>query len=134
MVGGFNTNVSYAGRLFHVQTEDSGVRSPKIVSLLYEGGTILTSRKRNYEDRLDQANLEQVVRELMEEQHRALVQALKQGELDDLLDLEVKTEGGQAGPGASQPPAQEDGQGEFGANVISGRTLDEVVLAQLRVS
>jgi hypothetical protein len=128
MVGGFNTNVSYAGRVFHVQTEDSGVRSPKIVTLLYEGGTILASRKSTYEDRIEQDDLEQTVRELMEEQHLALVQALKAGELDDLLGLEVKTESGiRAAAGAPS-------EAEFGASVSSGRTLDEVVLAQLRPS
>ena len=41
MVGGFNTNVRYSGRIFHVQTEDGGATSPRIVTLLYEGGSIL---------------------------------------------------------------------------------------------
>jgi hypothetical protein len=130
MVGGFNTNVRHAGRLFHVQTEDSGVRSPKIVTLLYEGGTILTSRKRTYQDRLGEPNLEPIVRELMEDQHRELVRALKAGELDALLGLEVVTEVGlEPAPGRPTAPSA-----EFGASVHSGRRLDEVVLERLRVS
>ena len=48
MVGGFNTNVRYRGRTFHVQTEDSGPNVAKIVTLLYEGGSILFSRKTAY--------------------------------------------------------------------------------------
>jgi len=48
MLGGFNTNVRYRGRKFHVQTEDNGRANPKIITLLYEGGVILTSRKRAY--------------------------------------------------------------------------------------
>ena len=34
MVGGFNTNVRYRGRIYHVQTEDGGAESPQIVTLL----------------------------------------------------------------------------------------------------
>ena len=60
MIGGFNTNVQYQGRTFHVQTEDSGHANPKIVTLLYEGGVILTSTKTSYEDRVSADNLEAV--------------------------------------------------------------------------
>jgi hypothetical protein len=140
MVGGFNTNVRYAGRLFHVQTEDSGRRRPKIVTLLYEGGTILTSRKSSYEDQLDSADLEGVVRDLMEAQHRALVDALKDGDLDEAIGLEAETgtqvAGGDARPRRSsveKPQAPRSGKSapSFGSRVISDRTLDEVILEHL---
>ena len=41
MVVGFNHNVMYKGEVFHVQTEDSGITNPHIITLLYRGGTIL---------------------------------------------------------------------------------------------
>jgi hypothetical protein len=131
MVGGFNTNVRRGGRVFHVQTEDSGVRSPKIVTLLYEGGTILTSRKRTYEDSLGEEGLEQIVRELMEEQHRAMLEALRAGELDAMIGLERKTRTSGRGAGAGRAREREL---EFGAAVVSGRTLDAVVLERLCAS
>jgi hypothetical protein len=115
MVGGFNTNVRYRERTYHVQTEDGGAESPNIITLLYEGGAILFSRKRSYAEQAGTPDREAAVRQMMEEQHRATVQALKAGKLDDKL--------GQAGTAA---PAV-----EFGAGLIGERRLDELVLALL---
>ena len=77
MVGGFNTNIRYQGQIFHVQTEDGGKDSPSIITLLYRGGAILFSKKTSYADQLDDADRESIVRQLMEAQHSAMVQALK---------------------------------------------------------
>jgi hypothetical protein len=86
MVGGFNTNVRYRGRTFHVQTEDSGPNVAKIVTLLYEGGSILFSRKTAY--RTDAASSNPgAVRSMMETQHREMVEALKAGQLDAEIGL-----------------------------------------------
>lgn len=82
MVVGFNHNVMYRGEMFHVQTEDSGVNNPHIITLLYRGGTIIASRKTSYADILKMENLEQVVEELMKEQHKDVLRRLKKGEFD----------------------------------------------------
>ena len=79
MVGGFNTNIRYRGHIFHVQTEDGGKESPSIITLLYRGGAILFSKKTSYADQVDDADRESIVRQLMEAQHSAMVQALKAG-------------------------------------------------------
>ncbi len=50
MVVGFNHNFRYQGEVYHIQTEDSGMLSPNIVTLLYQGGTILASKKTSYAD------------------------------------------------------------------------------------
>ena len=42
---GFNHNIRYKGQLYHVQTEDCGLKKANIVTLLYRGGTILNSKK-----------------------------------------------------------------------------------------
>ncbi|HIJ97082.1 MAG TPA: hypothetical protein HPP94_15365 [Desulfuromonadales bacterium] len=83
MVLGFNHNITYKGELFHVQTEDSGVDSPHIITLLYRGGVIISSRKTSYADILRMENLEIVVEELMKEQHKEMMRRLKAGEFDD---------------------------------------------------
>lgn len=83
MVLGFNHNVMYRGEVFHVQTEDSGVNNPHIITLLYKGGVILCSKKTSYADILKMENLEDVVQELMKEQHKDLMRRLKAGEFDD---------------------------------------------------
>ncbi|KAB0666152.1 hypothetical protein F6V25_06680 [Oryzomonas japonica] len=82
MVLGFNHNVMYKGEVFHVQTEDSGVSSPHIITLLYRGGVILCSKKTSYADILKIENLESVVEELMKDQHKEMMRRLKSGEFD----------------------------------------------------
>ena len=86
MVVGFNHNFRYKGEVYHIQTEDSGVKSPNIVTLLYQGGTILGSKKTSYADIAKIDNLEQVVEELMKEQHKGMLRSLKSGEYDEVID------------------------------------------------
>ena len=42
---GYNHNVRYAGRLWHVQTEDSGVQNPHLFTHLFHDGTILATKR-----------------------------------------------------------------------------------------
>ncbi len=86
MVVGFNHNFRYKGEVYHIQTEDSGVNSPNIVTLLYQGGTILGSKKTSYADIAKVDNLDQVVEELMKEQHKGMLRSLKSGEYDEVID------------------------------------------------
>jgi ketol-acid reductoisomerase len=83
MVPGFNHNISYKGEVFHVQTEDSGINHPHIVTLLYKGGVILCSKKTGYAHILAEENLPHVVEELMKEQHKEMMRRLKSGEFDE---------------------------------------------------
>jgi hypothetical protein len=85
MVVGFNHNFRYKGEVYHIQTEDSGVHSPNIVTLLYRGGTILSSNKTSYADIAKVNNLEQVVEELMKEQHKGMLRDLKAGDFDEII-------------------------------------------------
>jgi hypothetical protein len=82
MVLGFNHNIRHKGVVFHVQTEDSGINTPHIITLLYRGGTILSSKKTSYADIIKVENLEQVVEELMKDQHKEMLRRLKAGEFD----------------------------------------------------
>ncbi|HTO08380.1 MAG TPA: hypothetical protein VMR86_15145 [Myxococcota bacterium] len=126
MVGGFNTNIRYRGHIFHVQTEDGGKESPSIITLLYSGGAILFSKKTSYANQVKgAADSEAVVRQLMEAQHSAMVQALKSGKLDDKLGLVSPDAVTNPSAGVASPAA------EFGAGVITRRTLDEVILSHL---
>jgi hypothetical protein len=86
MLSGFNTNFRHRGVLFHVQTEDSGRSNPHVITHLFRGGNILASEKRAYGDRLEVENLDDVVRELMEEQHKKMLRALSQGLHDTVIE------------------------------------------------
>jgi hypothetical protein len=96
MVVGFNHNFRYQGEVYHIQTEDSGIRSPNIVTLLYQGGTILASKKTSYADITRVDNLEQVVEELMKEQHKEMLRRLKAGEFDVVIKRFLSTRKGPA--------------------------------------
>ena len=82
MLTGYNTDFKFDGKIFHCQTEDGGVNSPFITSLMYHQGAILASRKTSYADILRADCLEDVVRELMMEQHKQMIRDLMQGKLN----------------------------------------------------
>lgn len=79
MLVGYNNNVTYKGKVYHVQTEDSGLNNPIIVTLLYIKGTILASKKTSYSHLIGIKDIKKSVRELMKEQHKAILKELIAG-------------------------------------------------------
>jgi len=110
MVVGFNHNFRYKNEVYHVQTEDGGLKSPHIVTLLYKGGTILASKKNSYADILGDSDLERVVESRMKGQHREMLRRLKDGELDDVL-FGAKTRSSSSVAQSDPPPPSGFGQG-----------------------
>ncbi len=70
---GYNHNVKYRGRIFHIQTEDSGPANPHLFTHLFFEGTILASKRHVY----DATSPDELVRTLMQGQHKALLKELK---------------------------------------------------------
>ncbi|WP_156826926.1 hypothetical protein [Geopsychrobacter electrodiphilus] len=94
MIVGFNHNILYRGVGFHVQTEDGGLKSPNLVTLLYHGGTIITSQKTSYADILSVDNLNHVIEELAKEQHKGMLRRLTKGEFDSrICEFDIRLEG-----------------------------------------
>lgn len=86
---GYNNNVRHRGRIFHIQTEDSGVGHARIMTHLFaDGGRIVKSTRTDYSEHLGRADLVETVRNLMKEQHKAMFIALRGGEFDALLGFE----------------------------------------------
>lgn len=83
-VTGFNHNIKHKGKLYHVQTEDSGVSNPHIITHLFVGGNILATKKSSYTDIARSENLAELVRELMEEQHKEMLRNLINGTYDHI--------------------------------------------------
>jgi len=91
MIVGFNHNMTYRGVCFHVQTEDSGIKTPHLITLLYHGGTIISSQKTSYADILNVDNLDTVIEDLAKEQHKGMLRRLKKGEFDQrIIDYGIK--------------------------------------------
>jgi hypothetical protein len=153
MITGANTNVRHRGVVYHVQTEDSGRTNPRIISHLYRGGTILASVKTDYGDRIDDEDLEAVVRGLIETQHQQMLNRLKSGEFDaDIAERlgEVTDEGLEQIESDTPTPEPQRAALErerpsekvaprpapraeraFGDGIVSQKPLDEVILEYL---
>jgi hypothetical protein len=82
-VGGFNHNVKYGPRVYHVQTEDSGLPHAHYITHLFVGGNIVASMKSSYSEKAADPQLQRVVRGLMEQQHKAMLRRLITGEFND---------------------------------------------------
>ena len=66
---GFNHNLKFGSRVYHVQTEDSGLPHAHYITHLFVGGNVLASMKTNYNDKADAPDLAKLVRSLMEVLH-----------------------------------------------------------------
>ena len=83
-VTGFNHNIKHKGKVYHVQTEDSGVNNPHIITHLFVGGNILATKKSSYADITQTPNISELVREMMEEQHKEMLRNLINGVYDNV--------------------------------------------------
>lgn len=130
MLTGYNTDFKFDGKIYHCQTEDGGINSPFITSLMYHQGAILASRKTSYEDIIKADCLEDVVRELMMEQHKQMIRDLMQGKLETNVNAppaEAPAEAAKAAPATAQevkktpppPPKPEE---------IKEKSLDDIIL------
>jgi hypothetical protein len=105
MITGFNTDVDYEGRIFHVQTEDKGLLNPVVESLVYTAGEIITSLRASYGDLLRSPDYDEAeLAKRMEAQHQAIIREIMSGRFDP------------------------DGPRPFGYNIVTNRSLDEVAL------
>jgi hypothetical protein len=111
VITGFNTDIPFEGVTYHVQTEDKGIDTPLILSLVYVGGAIIASKRTPYEDLLSKGFDEKVLTERLQRQHKLICAAIKAGRVDDLKrmggahangEAAAETEGAQATAGAGK--------------------------------
>ncbi|HEY4485591.1 MAG TPA: hypothetical protein VI702_04605 [Nitrospiria bacterium] len=125
MITGLNSEVEYQGKVYHVQTEDSGSRNPAVLTILFCSGAILTTRKTSYSDILKAENLSAIVKDLMHEQHTKMIKELQSGR----IFLEVSQSSREAVPPPAAPktdepsPASPSGEGK--------KSLDDLILDYL---
>lgn len=87
MITGFNTDVEHDGVVYHVQTEDKGLGSPLILSLIYVGGAILASKRSPYDDLLATGFSETALAERLQRQHKLICAAIIAGRIEDLRKM-----------------------------------------------
>ncbi len=163
-VTGFNHNIKHKGKVYHVQTEDSGAANPHLITHLFVGGNILATKKTSYGDLVKAENLPELVREMMEEQHKEMLRNLVSGVYENVdisarhyqpgqLDMNaprgkaaaMPPDVAQKAPPVHLPPEvlaarelkeapRENNVGVetlFGEDLISEKSLDEVILSYL---
>jgi hypothetical protein len=109
---GYNTNVRHHGKLFHIQTEDSGAGHGHIFTHLFaDGGRIIASKKTTYKQWVGTERYPELVKKLMRESHKAMFIALRDGLFDDdeaagaraIAAMELRIEDDDARPVPSSP-------------------------------
>jgi hypothetical protein len=84
---GFNNDLKYKGLVYHVQTEDSGLDKPHVITHLFaDGGRIIKSFKRTYANDVGKDDVTNIVRELMKGQHMEMVLSLREGRFDAIIE------------------------------------------------
>jgi hypothetical protein len=109
LLPGFNHNVRHAGKLYHVQTEDSGTANPHITTHLFLGGNVIASERSSYADEVGLGDLAERVRRMMQAQHKEMLRRVVRGAFDDAVTGrsfqpgELSLGEGEAAPPAASP-------------------------------
>jgi hypothetical protein len=142
VITGFNTDVKHRDRVFHIQTEDRGDPRPYIESFVYVGGEILGGKRTPYAESLRTGEGDRAVRELMEQQHRTVIAAIRGGSFDG-PNGSVRAPEDMALGGVSPPPSAASGElrespvprptpwRSESTRPSGDRTLDQVILEYL---
>lgn len=105
MITGFNTDIEHDGVVYHVQTEDKGLASPLILSLVYSGGAILASKRSPYQDLIAAGFDEEVLSERLKKQHRLICAAISAGRIEELKRMGARVASEEpAAPSESRAP------------------------------
>ncbi len=87
MISGFNHNLRHQGILFHVQTEDGGIANPYVVTTVFFQGNVVAQRRRGYEKFTQIPEREEIVRTMMQEQHKEMMKDLVNNRLRGALTV-----------------------------------------------
>jgi hypothetical protein len=79
---GFNSDLKLGDLVLHVQTEDRRPRASAVDTIVYSSGRVAYRRKTSYEVRLKEPGFDEAaVRQLLEDQHRSIIEGLRSGEI-----------------------------------------------------
>lgn len=107
MITGYNTDVEFNGVVYHVQTEDKGLQTPIILSLVYVGGAILASKRSPYDDLIAAGFDKQILTDRLQRQHKLICAAVHAGRIEDLKRMGERETASHPPPTADEAPAAE---------------------------
>ncbi len=117
MIPGYNHNVKYKDRVYHVQTEDSGVATPHVITHLFVGGNIVESRKTSYAEIVSSPTMSAQLVEIMQAQHKGMLKDLIGGKLDQKIAERSKNAATLNGPAPLNVDAGAQHRSSFGLPV-----------------
>ena len=121
VITGFNTDIEHDGVVYHVQTEDKGLASPIILSLVYAGGTILASKRSPYEDLIAEGFSDEALAERLKRQHKLICAAIHSGRINDLKRMSGRAKE----PSAVEQPVETEAVTEIDIEVAPPATTEE---------
>lgn len=119
MLPGYNHNIRYREQVFHVQTEDSGVENPHIITHLFFGGNIIESRKTSYGDIVHSDRLKELLVDLMQDQHKGMLRDLIKGRMDEQIKVRSANAATLSGPAPLNVEAGGQHRDSFGFGSVS---------------
>lgn len=136
MITGYNTDVEHNGVVYHVQTEDKGLGTPVILSLVYTGGAILASKRSPYDDLIASGFEEKVLVERLERQHKLICAAVHAGRIDELKRMgERPPVSRESAVGTQNPPIRkEEEEAKAGASQSAPATTAPAAVPSERFS
>lgn len=92
MLHGYNNDIEYRGKEFHIQTEDLGESIGKIESQIFHEGQILDTETVSYDSVMEEIgedeDLKKKLKSLLQATHKGLYERLVSGEYDEMVGLE----------------------------------------------
>jgi hypothetical protein len=79
MLLGFNNDIPYDGKTYHVQTEDKGLKNPVITSQIYLKGKVVASKRVSYANIVGDPDCQKKIKKLMARQHIKMIKNLLEG-------------------------------------------------------
>lgn len=125
MLIGYNTNISHKGKQYHVQTEDSGLKSHSIVTLLYHQGAIIRSVKTSYAHIIGSSDFEKQLRNIMKRQHREAIKELITGKSEGKLPKDAQEPIAQHEEKSAGMPEKSE------SDKKAAKSLDEILLEHI---
>jgi DNA-binding FadR family transcriptional regulator len=87
MIFGFNTDVKHGDTVYHVQTE-AHRSNHTFHSTVFVKGQCVAKKTGSYAEASDAEQTDQQLHELLKEQHRQIVEAIRNGNISDLTPAE----------------------------------------------
>lgn len=104
MLTGFNTDISYEGVVYHVQTEDKGPENPMLLSLVYVRGEILAAKRTYYGKDLEAGQSLDDIQKKLEKQHKAILALINRGRVNELIEMRAQSSSAHAAVPEPPPP------------------------------